>query len=183
MERRSSLSSYGVTLTDVHNMSPGLGRKPPLQRKQAAGSSHHSVPVGLLSIISSNFSATYTPMYSQRLDVLSIHIDNDIICVPKSLNLSGQTEILTILEERDKKRYGDTFKLSYLEQAKQDTAFFTYAYGTPNKNTKEYLKEQADEIAKRYLKAGHTELLVKLLQAGFVSRTGVNYSAIKLPSI
>ena len=37
MERRSSLSSYGVTLTDVHNMSPGLGRKPPLQRKQAAG--------------------------------------------------------------------------------------------------------------------------------------------------
>lgn len=135
---------------------------------------NHSVPVGLLSIISSNFSATYTPMYSQRLDVLSIHIDNDIICVPKSLNLSGQTEILTILEERDKKRYGDTFKLSYLEQAKQDTAFFTYAYGTPNKNTKEYLKEQADEIAKRYLKAGHTELLVKLLQAGFVSRTGLN---------
>ena len=75
---------------------------------------NHSVPVGLLSIISSNFSATYTPRYSQRLDVLSIHIDNDIICVPKSLNLSGQTEILTILEERDKKRYGDTFKLSYL---------------------------------------------------------------------
>lgn len=135
---------------------------------------NHSVPVGLLSIISSNFSATYTPMYSQRLDVLSIHIDNDIIYVPKSLNLSGQTEILTILEERDKKRYGDTFKLSYLEQAKQDTAFFTYAYGTPNKNTKEYLKEQADEIAKRYLKAGHTELLVKLLQAGFVSRNGLN---------
>ena len=135
---------------------------------------NHSVPVGLLSIISSNFSATYTPEYGKRLDVLSIHIDNDIIYVPKSLNLSGQTEILTILEERDKKRYGDTFKLSYLEQAKQDTAFFTYAYGTPNKNTKEYLKEQADEIAKRYLKAGHTELLVKLLQAGFVSRNGLN---------
>ena len=37
VERRSSLSSYGVTLTDVHNMSPGLGRKPPLQRKQAVG--------------------------------------------------------------------------------------------------------------------------------------------------
>lgn len=29
--------SYGVTLTDVHNMSPGLDRKPPLQRKQAVG--------------------------------------------------------------------------------------------------------------------------------------------------
>lgn len=37
MERRSSLSSYGVTFTDVHNMSPGLGRKPPLQRRQAVG--------------------------------------------------------------------------------------------------------------------------------------------------
>lgn len=29
--------SYGVTLTDVHNMSPGLDRKPTLQRKQAVG--------------------------------------------------------------------------------------------------------------------------------------------------
>ena len=29
VEHRSSLLSYGVTLTDVHNISPGLGRKPP----------------------------------------------------------------------------------------------------------------------------------------------------------
>ena len=45
MERRSSLSSYGVTLTDVHNMSPGLGRKPPLQRKQAVGKFTNGNPV------------------------------------------------------------------------------------------------------------------------------------------
>lgn len=135
---------------------------------------NNHIPKGLLTIISSNFSATYTPEYGKRLDVLLIHIDNDVVCVPKSLNLSGQTEIMTVLEDRDKERYGDTFKLSYLEQAKQDTAFFTYAYGTPNENTKEYLKEQADEIAKRYLKAGHIELLVKLLKTGFVSHNGLN---------
>lgn len=135
---------------------------------------NHHIPKGLLSIISSNFSATYTPEYGKRLDVLSIHIDNDVVCAPKSLNLSGQTEIMTVLEDRDRKRYGDTFKLSYLEQAKQDTAFFTYAYGTPNENTKEYLKEYGDEIAERYLKAGHIELLVKLLKDGFVSHNGLN---------
>ena len=59
------------------------------------------------------------------------------------------------------------------QQAKQDTAFFTYVYGIPNESTKEYLKEHGDEIAKRYLKAGHIELLVKLLNAGFVSYKGL----------
>lgn len=135
---------------------------------------NHHVPKGLLSIISSNFSAIYTLEYSKKLDVLSIHIDNDVMCVPKSLKLSGQVEIATILEKRDRKRYGDTFKLSYLQQAKQDTAFFTYVYGIPNENTKEYLKEQGDEIAKRYLKAGHIELLAKLLKTEFVSHDGLN---------
>ena len=43
-----------------------------------------------------------------------------------------------------------------------------------DEKTEEYLKEHGNEIAKRYLKAGHIELLVKLLKTGFVSHNGLN---------
>lgn len=133
----------------------------------------NNVPSGMWSAVLSGVTAI-SPEYSQKLNTIVIHINDEVVCIPKSLNLSGQAAVAAVLEGRDKTRYGNTFKMSFWEPAQQDTALFTYAYGIPNENTKEYLKEHGDEIAKRYLKAGHIELLVKLLKTGFVSHNGLN---------
>lgn len=70
--------------------------------------------------------------------------------------------------------FGNTFDASNFAPSRQDAALATYISGIPNENTKKYLKEQANDMAVRYLNFGNIKYLIKLLETDFVTLDTLN---------
>lgn len=108
-------------------------------------------------------------LLSKKFRAVTIHMHDKAICIPKVLNSEQRSKIRKLIHSCNEYLFGDTFKISALRDSNQDAALGTHLCGMSNNNTKEYLKEQADDMSKRYLRYGDIKHLIQLLETGFVN--------------
>lgn len=108
-------------------------------------------------------------LLSKKFRAVTIHMHDKAICIPKVLNSEQRSKIRKLIHSCNKYLFGDTFKISALRDSNQDAALGTHLCGMSNNNTKEYLKNQADDMSKRYLRYGDIKHLIQLLETGFVN--------------
>ena len=123
------------------------------------------IPSGLIDAITSG----PVMLLSKKFRAVTIHMHDKAICIPKVLNSEQRSKIRKLIHSCNEYLFGDTFKISALRDSNQDAALGTHLCGMSNNNTKEYLKNQADDMSKRYLRYGDTKHLIQLLETGFVN--------------
>ena len=106
---------------------------------------------------------------SKKFRAVTIHMHDKAICIPKVLNSEQRSKIRELIRSCNEYLFGDTFKISAFLDSNQDAALGTHLCGMSNNNTKEYLKKQADDMSKRYLRCGDVKHLIQLLETGFVN--------------
>lgn len=129
-----------------------------------------NMPSSLLDAVTSNIIS----MQNEKFQALTLHLHGKAICIPKILNVGGKTKVSEIIYSNNELIFGNTFDASNFAPSRQDTALATYLFGIPNENTKKYLKEQAHDMAVRYLNFGNVKYLIKLLETDFVTLDALN---------
>lgn len=113
-------------------------------------------------------------MRNEEFQAITLHLHGKAICIPKILSVGGKSKVSEIIRSNNEMLFGNTFDASNFAPSRQDAALATYLFCIPNENTKKYLKEQANDMAVRYLNFGNIKYLIKLLETDFVTLDTLN---------
>lgn len=106
----------------------------------------------------------------KRQSVLELHIGNDIVYMPQSLEYNGREKIRTILEHADRNSYWSMFLYANEGLAKNMSALYTYLAGERNEKLTDFLKKKEERIAKELLSSGSIKEITDFLKTDFVKK-------------
>lgn len=129
------------------------------------------IPDGIIDAITS---LTMLEQPNSKENTVILHIQDEIVCIPRCIIPNKKEALLKILKNKDSQSYADTFNMTLLKDTQEDTALYTYLYGTPNKDVIDFLKSHGYQIAERMLMNKDYETCISLLKTGFIKNEDIS---------